>query len=57
LTVDRADGTGLSGALIDTIHSAAAAPVGALLVTVLTVTYADLKKSMNWLRQNRFLDE
>lgn len=38
-----ADGTGLAGTLIDTVHSAAAAPVGALLVTGLTATYADLR--------------
>ncbi|GAA1821506.1 hypothetical protein GCM10009682_47070 [Luedemannella flava] len=38
-----ADGIGLQGALIDTIHTAFAAPTGALLVIGLTITYADLR--------------
>ncbi|MDR6324381.1 hypothetical protein [Actinoplanes couchii] len=39
-----ADGHGLAGGLIDAIHTAVGAPVWALLVIGLTVTYADLRQ-------------
>ncbi|MET7780999.1 MULTISPECIES: hypothetical protein [Streptomyces] len=37
-----ADGLGVAGALIDSIHTAVGAPTWALLVIGLTVTHADL---------------